>query len=157
MLSFAPSTLRSLVSSTSSLASSSLPRRSLSLTPSLSYPRGAPDSPFLPRQPGHEPVLPPRERAYPSKLHSRPHKYKKEQRANWLGPESDEPMSGVQRIDPSVMHMNPDHPLFNTRPDAKPSTWFVQRTQAGDYLPVYVEVSPSAPVSLLRLVFPELG
>jgi len=39
------------------------------------------------------------------------------------------------------MFVNPEHPMYLTEPDAKPSKWFVERTQAGGYLPVYVEVS----------------
>lgn len=39
------------------------------------------------------------------------------------------------------MFVNPEHPMYLTEPDAKPSRWFVTRTQAGDYLPVYTEVS----------------
>ncbi|KAL7412261.1 hypothetical protein BDY24DRAFT_393800 [Mrakia frigida] len=140
-------TLRSLASHSrsrcSSLAStsSSLPR-SFSSTPLLCSPRPEMYPPFDRPHPD-EPYRPRKIPTYPSRLNSQPKLYKKEQRAAWHGPESEFDIGAPKTFEDKTMFVNPEHPMYLTEPDAKPSRWFVTRTQAGDYLPVYTEYKNS--------------
>lgn len=104
------------------------------------FSRPHPDIPYTPRK------IP----TYPSPLNGPRKEYKKEQRAPWHGPESEPDIDAPINLKEEVMFVNPEHPMYLTEPDAKPSKWFVARTQAGGYLPVYTEVSEEK-----KLVFEE--
>lgn len=111
-------------------------------------PAHAPDTSFKHVQPMNvrQQMLetPPNQVPYPSPLNAYPKVYRKPQRREWRGHEEDYPAAPVGRPQDN-MAVNLSSEIakqLNLKGNEKPAEYFVKRTAANGFLPVYIDVSP---------------